>query len=71
MDESEGKTQEGNGSPPAVTVPEPLPVANSSTMGNPGLVCSYEGCEYNTPRYSGPNACEALILHIMAKHPAV
>ena len=54
MVNGEGETQDGNGMPPAVTVPEPDQVANNSTMGNPGLSCSHEGCDYQTPKYSGP-----------------
>ena len=72
MVEGEGKTQDGNGMPPAVVVPDPDSVANNSTtMVNPGLACSHEGCEYKTPRFAGPEACRALELHIMSAHPAV
>ena len=72
MVNGEGKTQDGNGMPPAVTVPDPDQVANNSTeMGCTGLSCSHEGCEYQTPKYAGPQACEALKLHIMSAHPAV
>ena len=71
MVEGDGKTEVDNGMPPAVTVPDPDPVANNSTMGKPGLFCSYEGCGFETPKYSGPEAIQALKLHIMTAHPHV
>ena len=52
-------------------IPPPPPITKSSKTVNPGLDCDYEGCGYKTPRYSGPNAIEALRMHIMTKHPTV
>ena len=73
MCEGDGKSQDGNGMPPAVTTtPDPDPVTNNSnTMVSPELACSHKGCDYKTPRYAAPEACKALELHIMARHPAV
>ena len=46
MCDGDGNNEDGAGKPPAVVVPEPDPVTNSSTtMGCPGLTCSIEGCE--------------------------
>ena len=73
MCEGDGEFKEGNGMPPALTqTPDSVPVTNNSTtMVSPELACSHKGYDYKTPRYAAPEACRALELHIMAKHPAV
>ena len=74
MVEGDGESKVGDGTPaPVVTqTPAPDPVTNNSnTMVSRGLPCSHEGCDYKTPQYAAPEACKALELHIMAKHPAV